>query len=121
MVSVVILAGGAVLVMQAFATSWEAITRADERSTAVMFAMSKLADLELAHREGRDVAERPRGSFRVGAHPYAWQVELKPSPDGSDGTQIVTLSVTWPRGRFVDESQFTMLLTPVPEAKKNET
>jgi len=117
LISVVLLAGGVVLVMQSFATASEAMARADDRSAAYLFAMSKLADLELAHQEGRDLTARSSGSFRVGRRPFSWRVELAPSAERVGG-KLVTLSVTWPRGRSTDEAEYTMLLTPPPPPMK---
>ncbi len=118
LISVILLAGGAVLVMQSFATGWEAMVRADDRSTAVLFAMSKLADLELASQQSRDVMERPSGTFRVGVRPFAWSVDVQSIERGEEEQHLLTLSVTWPRGRSTDEAQFTMLLPAQQKEKK---
>ena len=118
LISVILLAGGAVLVMQSFATGWEAMARADDRSAAVLFAMSKLADLELASQQGHEVTQRPSGTFRVGVRPFAWSVDVQPIERGEEEQRLLTLSVTWPRGRSTDEAQFTMLLPAQPQQKE---
>ena len=120
LISVILLAGGAVLVMQSFATGWEAIVRADERASAYLFALSKLADLELAQGQGRNLAERTDGSFRVGAKPYTWHLNLQADEEKARAPQLVTLSIYWPRGRDKDEAQFSMVLPPVLGDKKKE-
>ena len=120
LISVILLAGGAVLVMQSFATGWEAIVRADERSRAYLFALSKLADLELANQQGHDLADRTDGSFRAGSKPFAWHLDVPSDEKRLGAPQPVTLSVRWPRGQTSDEAQFSMLLPPVVGDKKKE-
>lgn len=117
LISVILLAGGAVLVMQSFATGWEAIVRADERANAYLFALSKLADLELANQQGRDLAERTEGSFRAGAKPFSWHLDVRAGEKSANSAQLVTLSVSWPRGKTQDGAEFSMLL-PAAQAGK---
>ena len=120
LISVILLAGGTVLVMQSFATGWEAIVRADERASAYLFALSKLADLELANQQGHDLADHAEGSFRSGAKPFSWHVTVHVDEKKAHPPQRVTLSVVWPRGQTEDAAEFSMLLPPVPQAAKKE-
>ena len=120
LISVILLAGGTVLVMQSFATGWEAIVRADERTTAYLFALSKLADLELANQQGRELSDRINGSFRAEAKPFTWRLDAVPDGSSIQPPTQVTLSVSWPRGKSTDEAQFSVLLPPLRVEEKNK-
>ena len=120
LISVVILSTGAVLVMHVFAKSWETVRVAEHRAAADVFALSKMADLELANHQGLDLMKRPSGAFRVDGHPFTWQVSVEPpDPEHPEGSSLVTLTVTWPRGGDTDRLQCQTLLRPpvVPAAQ----
>ena len=119
LISVILLASGTVLVMQSFATGWEVVVRADDRSAAYLFAMSKLADVELANQLGHSLTDRVDGNFRAGAKPFTWHLDVTTDEKDAEAPRLVTLSVNWPRGRAKDEAQFSLLLPgPVQEKKK---
>ncbi len=120
LISVILLASGTVLVMQSFATGWEVVVRADDRSTAYLFAMSKLADVELADQLGHDLTSRVDGSFRAGAKPFTWHLDVATNEKDAEAPRRVTLSVYWPRGRTQDEAQFSLLLPGQLQEKKKD-
>lgn len=116
LISVALLAGGAVLVIQAFAHTWEAAGMEDERSTAYLFALSKLSDLELAHQQGHDLRDRLSGNFRSGKETFKWETSIEPAfPPPAASKEVppdrLTLLVQWPR----DHWQFETLLSPPKE------
>ena len=120
LISVVILSTGAVLVMHAFAKAWETVRVAEHRAAADVFALSKMADLELANQQGLDLMKHPSGAFRADGHPFSWHVSVEgPDAEHPDRSSLVTLTVTWPRGGDTDQLQCHTLLRPpvVPAAQ----
>lgn len=120
LISVALLAGGAVLIIQAFAHTWEAAGVEDSRSAAYLFALSKLSDLELAHQQNHDLRDKVSGNFRSGKEIFKWETHIEPAftppPESKEiAPDRVTLLVQWPR----DQWRFETLLSPpkqeVPE------
>lgn len=113
LISVALLSSGAVLVMHAYAKIWQTTRIAEHRAAAHMFALSKMADLELANHQGLELTRRPSGTFRADGHPYTWYVSAALSdPEHPEGPALVTLTVTWPRGGDTDRLQLQTLLRP---------
>jgi prepilin-type N-terminal cleavage/methylation domain-containing protein len=111
LLAVVILSSGAVLVVNAFAKIWESVRVAQHRSAAHIFAVSKMADLELANRQGLPLLRRPGGTFRAEGQKFTWDVSAVPSdPDRLEAPTLVTLTVTWPRGGRTDSLTYETLL-----------
>ena len=113
LISVALLAGGAVLIIQAFAHAWEAAGVEDDRLKAYLFAVSKLSDLELAHHENHDLRDKISGSFRSGKDTFKWETHIEPAFEPpADSKEIppdrLSFSVQWPR----DEWRFETLLSP---------
>jgi hypothetical protein len=109
LISIAILASGAVIITQALARGAHALALAQRRTTAYSFAASKLADLELAAAEG-DTA-RTAGAFGVGQDRFEWHLETAPLDVPS--LQTATLTVTWRQGGRDYESRFSTV-QPVP-------
>ena len=114
--SVVILSVGTVYVMQALLRAAHAQAVASQQADASLLALSKLADVELAVREGRTPEEHEAGRVRLGPHAFDW--DLTATPAITDPKLLtVALAVTWEEGgvsraRRVD----TLLRLPEPEA-----
>jgi len=108
LVSVVLLAGGGVLVMQALAQVSHALTISQQQSQAYLFALSKMADLELAVREDGEL-DRVEGRFDVGRDQAAWDVSSRYVADDPQ-LLAVTLRVVWPIGRPTSERHLETLL-----------
>lgn len=116
LVSVVILAVGAVAIAQALAKASEAQAIADDYAAANLLALSKMADVELAFRKGEPVEDGQTGSVRLGLRSFDWQVAAAPLMDDPN-TSTVTLVVNWRRGRTPYERRVdTLLRLPLVEA-----
>lgn len=116
--SVVILSVGTVYIMQALLRAAHAQAVASQQADASLLALSKLADVELAVREGRTPEEQKAGRVRLGPNTFDW--ELTTTPAITDPKLLtVALAVTWEEGgvsraRRVD----TLLRLPEPEHEK---
>lgn len=106
LVSVAILAGAIVLIMQALLRGSHALAVADRRFTAYAFCASRLADLEFTAKDG--VPVNARGRFRMGREPFEWQAESTPVPD-DPALDVVTLRVAWRDGRHDSMEQVSLL------------
>ena len=113
LISIAILAVGAVLIMQALVRGAYALTVASNRSTVYSFAAAKLTDLELSTRQG--VAQKSSGRFGSGAGQFEWQVDASPLDDEPQ-LSLVTLTVAWRQGRHRYESHFSTVQRLPPEA-----
>jgi len=113
LVSVVILAAGAPLIMQALARVSYAHAVAEQHATAYLFAASKLPEIDLAAREARELKDHEEGSFRVGNQAFEWQVVATPVADDPDLASVL-LTVSWGHGANAYERRFETLLR-VPE------
>ena len=111
LVSVAILAAGAVLIMQALLRGAYALTFAEQRFHAYTFSVGKLADVETALRTGQSLT--PHGRFRMGNDQFTWQLEASPLPEDPQ-LELVTLTVGWGAGRQ-ERSTRIGLLRRVPE------
>jgi prepilin-type N-terminal cleavage/methylation domain-containing protein len=111
LVSVAILAAGAVLIMQALLRGAYALTFAEQRFHAYTFSVGKLADVETALHTGQSLT--PHGRFRMGKDQFTWQLDASPLPEDPQ-LELVTLTVGWGAGRQ-ERSTRIGLLRRVPE------
>ena len=109
LISVVILASAAVLVMQALARGAYALAAAKNRLTAYLVATTTMAELELHARSAQ--AMRPEGRFRVGRDQFQWRVETSPTSDDPPLT-LVQLTVEWQQGLHTYASTITTIRQP---------
>ena len=113
LVSVVILASGAVLVMQGLAKAAQATLVTDQHEWAYLFALSKMADVELAARAGKELPEREAGTFQRDGQAFEWEVVTSAMDDPL--VKDVTLTVSWRAGSQAYDRRFeTLLRTPAP-------
>ena len=98
----VILSVGSVIVLQALAKAAYAQTVTDHQTDAYLFALSKMADLELLAREGQALPEQDDGSFKADGQTFAWMIATAPAFD-DPLIRSVTLSISWKVGKFSQE------------------
>ncbi len=116
LISVVILSTGAVLVVQALARAAYAQAVVERQTAAYLFAMSKMAGLELAIDEGQELKDREAGSFRVENQLFQWETTAEPSRDDPELT-TVALHVRWRYGPQTFEQRLeTWMGVPLPES-----
>ena len=97
LISVVLLAMGAVFIMQALARISYAQLVAEDRRSAYFFSLSKMAEIELSVWQGTFPKEGEHGRVRVGASTGSWDVTASPLADDSQEMAIV-LTTSWHRG-----------------------
>ncbi len=97
LVSVAILSVGAVAVMQALGRSAAAVEVAEARSQAHQFAVTKMAEVDLAARLGQALEEANGGSFRVGSRQFRWTLAAPVSRE-EPAMRPVFLTVEWELG-----------------------
>ena len=114
LLSVAILAIGAVLIMQALARGAYALAVAKYRSTAYAFSEAKLADLELSASQG--LIPKASGHFGAGQERFEWTVSATPLEEALP-IQRVTLTVGWRQGRHPYESDFSLVQRVPPESQ----
>ena len=114
LISIAILAVGAVLIMQALARGAQALALARHRATAYSFAVSKLADLDITSARGS--TPKTAGQFGTGPDRFDWHVEVAPLEVPS--LQVVTLTVEWRQGGQRYESSFSTVQQAPPEDVK---
>ena len=103
LISIAILAGGSVMVMQALARGAYALSVATNRMRVYEFSRAKMADLDITLERNRE--PKPRGRFRMGRESFNWSVVMLPTSDPE--LQQVTLTVTWDQGRQTYASEFS--------------
>ena len=103
LISVAILAVGAVLIMQALARGAYGLTVASNRSTAYAFAAAKLVDLELSAQQG--TVPKTRGRFRTDRGRFEWTVHTAPLDEPQ--LELIMLTVSWRQGRHAYESSYS--------------
>ncbi len=81
LVSVVILSTGSVLILQALAKVAEAQARLDDQANLYLFAISKMAEAELAVETGALPRDQESGSFRVESQTFDWALSVSPAVD----------------------------------------
>ncbi len=107
--SVVILSFGAVVTMQALGRVASALSVAEYQGEAYLFAMAKMAEVELALRSGQPVEESSQGSFRLGEHLFRWSLSLSTEPINPQ-FKAVSLTVAWSDGRHAYERHLNTIL-----------
>ena len=113
LVSVVILASGAVLVMQGLAKAAQATLVIDEHEGAYLFALSKMAEVEVAARAGKELPKHETGTFQRDGQAFEWEVVTSAMDDPE--VKDVTLTVSWHLGSQAYDRRFeTLLRTPAP-------
>ena len=113
LISAVILAVGAVVVLQAMAKAAYAQTVIDRQTGAYLFVLSKMADLALLAREGQVLPEQDDGTFREGCQTFTWTVATAPAFD-DPSTRAVTLSISWQTGGSSEERRLETWLRLPP-------
>ena len=96
LVSVAILAGATVLIMQAFAKGAYTLAVAGNRLRAYSFVSNKMAELEVAFNEG--TIPKTEGQFRVGRDEFRWHLDSEATSEDST-LELVTLNVEWAQSR----------------------
>ena len=97
LLSTVILAVGAVFVMQALARISYAHLVAEDQRSASLLAMSKMAEIELAVRAGALSEKGEQGHVRIGLQTFTWDATSAALAD--DPTRaLVHLTISWRRG-----------------------
>jgi hypothetical protein len=117
LVSVAILAGGTALILHALVRAAVACQAATHRTSAYTFAVSKMADLELSFRQGREPDRA--GEFRAGTQDFAWQVAQAPLPgqeveEGVPALHEVTLAVGWRQGAVAHATRVSTIVRALP-------
>jgi len=113
LMAVVVLSGASVLILQALASAAYGLHVADNRLAVYDFSVSKIAQLQLDAQAGKDLKEKSRGTFLVGADRFKWSVTALPIPEIPE-LRSVRLTVAWGEGSHLTESQFHTLVR-VPE------
>ncbi|MBI3324649.1 MAG: hypothetical protein HYZ92_05155 [Candidatus Omnitrophica bacterium] len=98
LISVVILAVGSVVIMEAFGRMAQALAVADDETGAYLFAMEKMAQVELEFRQGRlPEDDKESGSFRLGDQGFDWTLRMSAVSE-EPPVRSVALDVEWQRG-----------------------
>jgi len=116
LVSVVILAAGAVVVMQALAKVAQAQAIAEDRAQAYLMASTKMVEAELATAGGQSVPEHDSGHLQLNQQPFDWTISADASADDPQ-VQAVTVAVGWNRGtdRYTQQLK-TLVRVPLKDA-----
>ena len=130
LISVAMLSGAVVPIMQALVQSAYVLSTAKNRLEAYTFCRAKMVELEINFRQ--QISPKRAGQFQIGHDQFRWRVELAPLPETLqvkkvDPTQeasqadeeppltLVTLTVGWSQGHQVYESHVSMLKRIVEE------
>ena len=92
--SLAILGVGAVTVLQALARIAHAQALTAYQANAYLFAVSKLGDVEVAFRQGRDIRDQEEGSFHIGPRNFRWALVTVPLVE-APWVRAVSLTVRW--------------------------
>lgn len=95
LLSVIVLATGVVLILQAFATSSRVLLRARNRLDAYTFASAKMGDLESAFQQRK--TPKLHGVFHNGTRKFTWHVTTTPT-ESDPALHEVALTVGWKQG-----------------------
>ena len=95
--SIVLLAVSAVFIMQALARISYAQLVAEDRRSAYFFSLSKVAEVELAVRQGTFPQDGEHGRIHVGASTCSWEVTASRVADDPQEMAVV-LTTSWHRG-----------------------
>ena len=117
MMAVVILSCVSVFVLQALANASYALSVAENRTDVYEFALSKMAQLEMAVLATRGLGGNEESSFQVGSQKFEWKATQQPVLE-NPLVGSVTLTVTWHQGSQTYESRFeTLVKVPLEEKK----
>ena len=105
LIAITILAAGAPLLLQALAKGAQVLASARYRAAAHAFTAAKLADIELAAREGA-LPSKTAGAFLQAGQRYEWAIHAEPVAE-DPALQTVTLTVGWRQGPHQYESSVT--------------
>ena len=97
LVSTVILSLGAVVLMQALGRAAFAATSAANHRQACLFAQAKMAETELALRQGQELPETDSGSFESDHVRFGWSRSCRGEENDPHRKQV-SLSVLWGEG-----------------------
>ena len=109
LVSVVIIAIGTVVVMQALARVAQAQVVADDRVQASLVASAKMVEAELATVDGTPLSEHDGGHLRVNEQPFDWTLSAAASAEDPQ-VQAITLAVSWSRGQKTYRQEVSTLV-----------
>lgn len=112
LLSVVLFAGVAVVVLPALGNASQMTQLAIRRGEAYVYGMNKMSELELAYSESVDLPSSDSGRFRTRGNkitPYQWQLTTTTYREDPP-LQKVELTVLWPRGREMDSIAFQTIL-----------
>lgn len=109
LVTLVILSGGSVFVLQALGQGAQVLARAKTQLVVYQFARTKMADVEIGLRQGKELALR--GRFQASGQEFRWRVHARPLEEPE--LELVTLTIDWNLGRYAYESNFSTV-TRVP-------
>ncbi len=109
LVSVVLIAVGTVVVMQALANVAHAQLVAEDRAQAYLGAASKMAEVELAVAGGTPLPEETGGQGRLHEQPFEWSVSAVAHADDPE-VRTVTFAVRWNRGRDTYRQEVSTLV-----------
>lgn len=112
LLSLVILAGGLLLVMQSFLASKRVLERAGELWTATLFLEKKMWDFEVRE----DLGEGLQSGVFGGGGKFAW--DFKSARPGASRLKQVTLAVFRKDGRTKTRYSVSTYLESGPDAKK---
>ncbi len=116
LVSIVILAFGSAVVMEALARAAYAMTLAEGYSGSHLVALAKMSDLERAARAGESLPEHDHGRVQLGQQWFEWD-SLAPPVEKASRAQSLALTVTWSHGQKHFERHLETLVT-IPKAEK---
>ncbi len=109
LVSVVLIAVGTVVVMQALAKVAQAQAIAEDRAQAYLIASTKMAEAELATMDGTPLSEHDGGHLRVNQQPFDWTLNATTSAEDAQ-VQAITLAVSWSRGQKTYRQEVSALV-----------
>ena len=107
LISICILAVGAVLLLQALARGAHVLAAARLRATAYAFAAAKMADIELAAHNSTQ-PPKTSGTFQQAGQRFEWAIQAEPLAEDPD-LELVSLIVSWYQGPHRYESDVTMI------------
>lgn len=110
LVSIVILSVGAIFVLRAYAKTAHALMIAEDRFNSYVFSVSKMAEKEMALREGLDVETGEEGTFQVEGQRFDWDIAVEPLSE--EQLNLMTLTVVWRRAGHTFEDHIQTLFKP---------
>ena len=115
LISVVILAVGAVLLAQALAKISYAQALAGDRAAVYFLAASTMAEVEVAVQEGSMPEKGQRGSMRLGQQAFVWEATSQALEEDPKAASVI-LTVSWRRGASTFERRLETVVRVEDEA-----